>query len=133
MPQDGHAHSFPRGQGSWGQQPAVVGRQLPVDSSGHGANIDTAAMVKVDNLLQEMKQNPKGVRFADAVKVATHFFGAPRQNGTSHCVRKAPWAGDPRVNLQQGKGGYAKAYQVKQLLHAIEKLDQTKLASGPDK
>jgi hypothetical protein len=78
-------------------------------------------MANVDSLLKEMKQNPRGVRFTDAVKVATHFFGEPRQSGTSHCVWKMPWAGDPRVNLQ-GKGGYAKAYQVKQLLQAIMKL-----------
>jgi len=32
-----------------------------------------------------------------------------------------PWAGDPRVNIQEDKG-FAKAYQVKQVLKAIEKL-----------
>lgn len=33
-----------------------------------------------------------------------------------------PWAGDPRVNLQEGQGGKAKAYQVEQLLKAIDRL-----------
>jgi hypothetical protein len=33
-----------------------------------------------------------------------------------------PWAGDPRVNLQVGEGGKAKAYQVRQALEAIDKL-----------
>ena len=32
-----------------------------------------------------------------------------------------PWPGDPRVNIQENKG-FAKAYQVKQVLQAIEKL-----------
>lgn len=38
----------------------------------------------------------------------------------SHRVYKTPWAGDPRVNIQDDKG-YAKVYQVKQVLTAIEK------------
>jgi hypothetical protein len=32
-----------------------------------------------------------------------------------------PWQGDPRVNIQNDKG-MAKAYQVKQVLKAIERL-----------
>jgi hypothetical protein len=33
-----------------------------------------------------------------------------------------PWPGDPRVNIQNSKGK-AKAYQVKQVLMAIERLE----------
>ncbi len=32
-----------------------------------------------------------------------------------------PWEGDPRVNIQSAKG-IAKAYQVRQVLKAIERL-----------
>jgi len=32
-----------------------------------------------------------------------------------------PWPGDPRINLQEGRGGMAKAYQVRQVLLAIER------------
>ena len=32
-----------------------------------------------------------------------------------------PWPGDPRVNIQENKG-FAKAYQVKPVLQAIDKL-----------
>jgi len=32
-----------------------------------------------------------------------------------------PWQGDPRVNIQNDKG-MAKAYQVRQVLKAIERL-----------
>jgi len=69
-----------------------------------------------------MRSNPRGVRFADAMKVAEHHFGETRRSG-SHRVFKTPWPGDPRVNLQEGKSGEAKAYQVRQLLQAIDKLE----------
>ncbi len=74
----------------------------------------------IDELLAEMKENPAGVRFTDACKVADHFFGAPTQNASSHRVWKMPWPGNPRVNMQDDKGK-AKAYQVRQLLEAVER------------
>jgi hypothetical protein len=37
-------------------------------------------------------------------------------------VYKTPWQGDPRVNVQNAKG-MAKAYQVRQVLKAIERLE----------
>jgi len=77
----------------------------------------------IDRLLSAMRGNPAGVRFADAVSVAEHFFGPPRRSGTSHVVFKAPWPGNPRVNLQPGDSGKAKAYQVRQLIEAIERLE----------
>jgi hypothetical protein len=54
--------------------------------------------------------------------VVTSYFGEPRQNGTSHKVWKMPWAGDPRVNMQKGKSGLAKDYQVRQAVQAIDRL-----------
>src|SRR5206468_1193205 len=78
----------------------------------------------VEDLLAQMKTNPVGVRYAEACKAVEHFFGAPRQNGTSHRVWKMPWPGDPRINLQEGKGGMAKAYQVRQAVAAIERFNQ---------
>jgi len=33
-----------------------------------------------------------------------------------------PWAGDPRINVQDSQG-LAKAYQVKQVLAAIDRLE----------
>lgn len=78
-----------------------------------------------------MRANPKGVRFADACKVATHFFGEPRQNGTSHKIWKMPWPGDPRVNMQAGDGGKAKPYQVRQVLAAVDLLLAQKQVAEP--
>lgn len=40
-------------------------------------------------------------------------------------VFKTPWIGDPRINIQNDKGR-AKAYQVRQVLAAIEKLEHNK-------
>ncbi len=82
-------------------------------------------MSKIDKLLKGMKANPKNVRFADLAKLCAHYFGEPRNKGTSHHVYQTPWKGDPRVNIQRGKDGKAKAYQVKQVLNAINKLEDT--------
>lgn len=65
------------------------------------------------------------MRFADLAKVCSQYFGAPRQQGTSHCVYRTPWVGDPRVNIQRGSDGMAKVYQVRQVLAAIDKLEKT--------
>lgn len=67
-----------------------------------------------------MRSNPQNLSYNDLLKVCEHYFGQPRQSGTSHAVFKMPWAGDPRVNIQNAKGK-AKAYQVRQVLAAIDK------------
>ena len=79
-------------------------------------------MTKVDDILAQMNQNPKDVKFSDLCKVCEKFFGNPRQSASSHRIYKTPWQGDPRINIQNHKGK-AKAYQVKQVLLAIEKLE----------
>jgi hypothetical protein len=80
-------------------------------------------MTKISKLIASFRNNPKNVSFTDLVKVCNHYFGEPRQQGTSHCVYKTPWYGDPRINIQ-GKQGKAKAYQVRQVLDAIDKLER---------
>ena len=79
-------------------------------------------MAKVEQILQAMRENPKNVRFSDLCKVCEAYFGPTRQSGSSHRVYKTPCAGDPRVNIQDAQGK-AKAYQVKQVLLAIERLE----------
>jgi len=78
-------------------------------------------MSKIEKTLKDMEANPKNVRFADLAKVCAHYFGEPRNQGTSHHVYKTLWQGDPRVNIQKSQDGKAKAYQVKQVLTAIRK------------
>ncbi len=79
-------------------------------------------MAKIKEILAQMKRNPKDVRFSDLCKVCDFYFGEARQRGTSHRTYKIPWKGDPRINIQNHKGK-AKAYQVKQILLAIERLE----------
>jgi hypothetical protein len=80
-------------------------------------------MAQIPELADQMRENPQGVRFTDLVKVCNYYFGNPRQKGTSHCVYKTPWVGDPRVNIQNKKGK-AKPYQVRQVLAAIVKMEE---------
>ncbi|MGH3250723.1 MAG: hypothetical protein ACRDOI_31580 [Trebonia sp.] len=75
---------------------------------------------------------PQNVRFDDLAKVCAEYFGGPRQDGTSHKVYKTPWHGDPRVNIQRGKDGNAKAYQVRQVLDAIARLGAEMSEEGDD-
>lgn len=75
-----------------------------------------------------MRRNPKGIRFRELCRVCDFYFGEPRQKATSHRIYKTPWQGDPRVNLQDDKG-MAKAYQVRQVLKAIERLEMEKNAA----
>ena len=79
-------------------------------------------MATVKDLLAKMRENTKSIRFNDLAKVCDHYFGEPRQSGSSHRVYKTPWQGDPRVNIQNAKGK-AKPYQVKQVLAAIDRLE----------
>lgn len=79
-------------------------------------------MAKVQDILSRMRSNPRGVKFSDLCKVCETYFGEPRQSGSSHRIYKTPWKGDPRVNVQNAKG-MAKAYQVRQVLQAVERLE----------
>ncbi len=79
-------------------------------------------MAKVEDIVAAMRKNPKNIRFQDLCKVCDYYFGEPRQKGSSHRIYKTPWPGDPRVNIQSHKG-MAKAYQVRQVLKAIDKLE----------
>lgn len=79
-------------------------------------------MAKIAKILERMKTNPSGIRFSELQKICEHYFGKPRLTSGSHCIYKTPWAGDPRVNIQNDKGK-GKPCQVKQILLAIEKLE----------
>jgi hypothetical protein len=70
-----------------------------------------------------MRRAQQNIDYNDLRKVCEHYFGEARQTGSSHAVFKTPWQGDPRVNIQNDKGK-AKAYQVRQVLKAIEKMEE---------
>ena len=74
---------------------------------------------KLERIVEEMRANPKNVRFSELAWVCEQYFGTPRQMGSSHVIFKTPWEGDPRINIQNDHGK-AKPYQVRQVLLAIE-------------
>ena len=82
-------------------------------------------MQSTQAVLDSLRANPKGVRFADLARVCDRYFGEPRRKGTSHRVYPTPWPGDPRVNIQNAKG-MAKPNQVRQVIKAIERLESMK-------
>ena len=75
----------------------------------------------LEKIFEQMRTEPTNVRFGDLQRICEHFFGNPRQHGSSHTIYKTPWPGNPRVNIQNDKG-QAKAHQVRQVLLAIERL-----------
>lgn len=78
-------------------------------------------MGSIEKIIQQLMRNPKDVKFAALCKVCDYYFGEARQKG-SHFIYKTPWRGDPRINIQNDEGK-AKAYQVRQVLRAIERLE----------
>jgi hypothetical protein len=87
---------------------------------------------KTEKIIEQMRRSPQSIRFDDLAKVCAGHFGEPRQDGTSHKVYKTPWQGNPRVNIQRGKDGNAKAYQVRQVLDAIARLEAEKNKESDD-
>lgn len=77
--------------------------------------------MKIDRIVAGMRSSPRSVRYTDLAAVCEHYFGPARRSGGSHAVFRTPWPGDPRVNIQDDHGK-AKAYQVRQVLDAIDKL-----------
>ena len=71
--------------------------------------------------IDELRRNPKSVRFDELAKICNRHFGNPRHNATSHHNYKVPWPGRPQVNIQNQKG-MAKPFQVRQVIKALEKL-----------
>jgi len=78
---------------------------------------------KIEAIIAAAINNPADVLFSDLCRVCNHYFGQPRQQGTSHRVYRTPWQGDPRVNIQKA-GNKAKTYQVKQVLKAISRMEK---------
>lgn len=79
-----------------------------------------------DNLAKivaQMRRSPANVRYDDLQKVCDSYFEPRPRSGSSHRSYKTPWAGNPRVNIQNANG-MAKAYQVRQVLKAIDRLER---------
>lgn len=87
------------------------------------------AGARIADILKVMRSNLKGVRFRELCQVCDSYFGPARQGSGSHRIYRMPWPGDPRVNIQ-GRKGMAKAYQVRQVLKAIERLENENKNKG---
>ncbi len=81
-------------------------------------------MKQTEKTLLKIRHEITNIRYTDLFNLCLEYFGKPRQSGSSHAIFKTPWQGDPRINIQNSKGK-AKAYQVKQVLVAIEKLQKS--------
>jgi len=78
--------------------------------------------MSLDEALAALEGSRANLRFRELLAICVQFFGEPRRRG-SHHIFKMPWAGDPRINLQED-GGDAKPYQVQQVLRALKKLKE---------
>ena len=79
-------------------------------------------MRDIEKAIDALARNPKSVKFSELSRVLDKWFGEPRTKG-SHRIYRTPWQGDPRLNIQNAKG-LAKAYQVRQAIRALRKLDE---------
>jgi hypothetical protein len=77
---------------------------------------------RLDRSIEEIESG-RTVKFLELLKICEDYFGNYRVSG-SHHIFKTPWQGDPRINLQKGKGSLAKPYQVWQVLNALRKLKE---------
>ncbi len=78
-------------------------------------------MSKAEKLLAAVRNNPRGVRFDDLVRLVEALGFVPDRQSGSHAIYVHATRGDvPLLNLQEGKNGMAKAYQVEQLLDRVD-------------
>ena len=78
-------------------------------------------MVNRDTLYEFARRNPAGLRFVDACHLAECFGWELSRRKGSHHLYKRPGAFG-MINLQNVRG-MAKPYQVRQLVRAIEELE----------
>jgi predicted RNA binding protein YcfA (HicA-like mRNA interferase family) len=78
-------------------------------------------MSRAQKLLAVVRNNPRGVRFSDLCRLVQSLgFVLDRVQG-SHHVYVHPGRPDLAiVNLQEGKNGQAKVYQVEQVLNLVD-------------
>jgi len=75
-----------------------------------------------DKIIKQLERSPSNVRFTDLCRICDYYFGEARQKGTSHRVYKTLWRDDPMLNIQE-EDGKGKAYQVRQVIKAIKRLE----------
>lgn len=78
-------------------------------------------MTRREKLLAAIRNNPRGVRFADACRAA-EAIGFVRAGGNgSHVVYAR--AGEPTILNFQDRNGYVPPYQARQLIEMLDKYE----------
>jgi hypothetical protein len=78
-------------------------------------------MTRREKLLAAIRDNPRGVRFADACRAA-EVIGFVRAGGKgSHVVYAR--AGEPTILNFQDRNGYIPPYQARQLIEMLDKYE----------
>lgn len=80
----------------------------------------------IDEYIGSLEGSETNTRFDRLVRICQENFGNERIKG-SHYIFKTKWPGDPRINLQRVKG-FAKPYQVRQVIQALRKLQEVEEA-----
>jgi hypothetical protein len=75
--------------------------------------------MNANKLLGKALSNPQGLRFSEALKLASAFgFNVDRISGSHHILKRP---GIPELLNLQNARGMAKPYQIRQLLKLVEK------------
>lgn len=81
-------------------------------------------MAKCEDLLAEARNNQRGVRFNDLLKLAECWgFTLARQRGSHRIFKREGFRNF--LNFQPDHNGMAKAPQVRELLDAIDELSNS--------
>ena len=75
-----------------------------------------------EKALAELEASGKNTRYDRLETICASFFTARKSSGSSHKVFATGLPVHPRVNIQPGKDGKAKPYQVDQVIEALKLL-----------
>lgn len=81
-------------------------------------------MNEIRDDIADLQQRQNSIKFAELAKICVRWFGPPRINGSSHHVYRMPRQAISRINIQRGNNGAAKAYQVKQVIAALARMEE---------
>ncbi len=79
-------------------------------------------MSKAEKRLEAIRTNPKNVRFEDLCSAAERLGFVHERTSGSHHIFRHPGPPAETLDLQPGKDGKAKPYQVDDFLEAIDRL-----------
>ncbi len=78
-------------------------------------------MSQWETFLDQARRSNANIRFRDLCRLVERLGYVERRHAGSHHIYKHPTRTDlPMLNLQMGRGGKAKPYQVKQVLAVID-------------